>query len=195
MSKRKSSLFNMVLALAVITVVSAIALGFVSNFTEGPIAAARLAKQMRAIDAVLPQYDNDVLQDKLIIRPSNTADSLEVFPARQDGEILGFAIKSKSSKGYSGDIWIMVGIDTDGNLIDTYVIEHKETPGLGSKMRDTKFKSQYTGLDLASADIRVTKDGGTIDAISGATISSRAFSEAVSLAYQTFQTIDNGTGN
>jgi electron transport complex protein RnfG len=120
---------------------------------------------------------------------------LEVFPAKIDQSIRGFAIKSRSSKGYSGDIWIMVGIDTEGILTDTYVIEHKETPGLGSKMKDEKFSGQYVGVDLASADIRVTKDGGTVDAISGATISSRAFSEAVTLAYETYQQIANGAGN
>ena len=62
------------------------------------------------------------------------------------------------------------------------VLEHKETPGLGSKIRDENFKQQYVGQSAESIDFRVKKDGGDIDAISGATISTRAFSEAIELA-------------
>ena len=192
MERRESSLFNMVLALAVITFVSAVALGFVNRFTEEPIAKARLARQMKAIDAVMTGYDNLILEEGFKVKTQVYADSLEIFPARKGDDLLGFAIKSVSAKGYSGEIWILVGITTDGVISDTYVIEHKETPGLGSKMRDDKFRSQYKGLDIKSTDIRVTKDGGTIDAISGATISSRAFSEAVTLAYDTYKELDNG---
>ena len=195
MEKRKSSLFNMVLALAAITFFSAVALGFVNKFTEGPIAQARQEKQIRAIDAVMSGYDNAILEDKFMVLPEGQTDSLAFFPAKKGGELFGFAIRSLSSKGYSGDIWVMVGVSTEGRLVDTYVIEHKETPGLGSKMKDEKFKAQYRDVDPNTTDIRVTKDGGTVNAISGATISSRAFSEAVELAFRTYKQLDNGNSN
>ena len=100
---------------------------------------------------------------------------------------MGVAIKTKSSKGYSGDIWLMVGLDTTGTIRNIVVIEHKETPGLGSKMTGEKFLRQFLDVNPTTTDLRVKKDGGTIDAISGATISSRAFSEAVKLASDSYQ--------
>lgn len=183
MSTRPSSLINMLLTLGLVTAVAAISLGFVFEFTKGPIEEARIAKQKRAIDAVLGSYDNNPLDEGYSIVGLEGSDSLTFYPAFLGGDSVGMAIKTYSNKGYSGKIWIMVGFNPDGTIRNTEVLEHKETPGLGSKMGKPGYKGQYEAQNPDDFDMRVTKDGGQVDAISGATITSRAFSEAVQLAY------------
>ena len=80
----------------------------------------------------------------------------------------------------------MVGFNSEGIINNTAVLEHKETPGLGTKMKEPKFKDQFMGIDPGNFDLKVKKDGGDVDAITAATISSRAYSEAVDMAYQTY---------
>ena len=176
---------NMVITLLVVTLLAALSLGYVYQWTKEPIAKARLATQLQAIDAVMPGYDNNPVAEKLMIK--SDLHSLECFPGFSRGKPIGVAIKTKSSKGYSGDIWLMVGFDTAGVIRNVVVIEHKETPGLGSKMTTEKFLNQYLNQNPGATDLRVKKDGGTVDAISGATISSRAFSEAVQRAFESYQ--------
>ncbi len=185
MSKKPSSFLNMVVTLVVVTGVSAFSLGFVFQLTEEPIAAARLAKQLRAIDAVTGDFDNEPVTDAYELI-SSTDKTLKIFPAKQDGNISTLAIQTYSENGYSGRVEIMVGIDPEGVIQNIEVLAHKETPGLGTKIADLKFKNQFVGKTLGSYDLRVTKDGGQVDAISGATISSRAFSEAVLEALETY---------
>ena len=183
---KPSTFPNMVITLVVVTAVSAVALGFVYQWTKEPIAQARLATQLKAIESVMSGYDNNPVEEKFFL-PTASGDSLACFPGKRGGTSMGVAIKTKSSKGYSGDIWLMVGLDTAGTIRNIVVIEHKETPGLGSKMTSEKFLHQFLNANPAATDLRVKKDGGTIDAISGATISSRAFSEAIKLASDSYQ--------
>jgi electron transport complex protein RnfG len=81
----------------------------------------------------------------------------------------------------------MVGFTTKGAIQNVFVIDHKETPGLGSKMSSPNFVKQFLGKNPEQMKLKVRKDGGDIDAISGATISSRAFSQAIQLAYDTYK--------
>ncbi|HQJ09792.1 MAG TPA: RnfABCDGE type electron transport complex subunit G, partial [Deltaproteobacteria bacterium] len=84
-----------------------------------------------------------------------------------------------SDRGYSGDIRIMVGIEPTGKIISIAVTDQKETPGLGSKITEGWFLNQYKGKSLQNAKWKVKKDGGDFEAISGATISPRAVTDAV----------------
>jgi len=179
--QRPSSFFNMLLTLGLVTLVSAFSLGYVYSWTKGPIETARLAKQLRAINSVLGDYDNDPISEAGSIAGLVEDDSLIVYPGKKEGEPSGIAIRTYSNKGYTTRIWIMVGFTPEGSIKAIEVLEHKETPGLGSKMTLPDFKDQYVDLNPGKNDIRVTKDGGEIDAISGATISSRAMSEAIQL--------------
>ena len=192
MEPRQSSFLNMVLTLTIVSVVAAVALGFVYKVTKAPIEKALLDKQMKAVEAVISGYDNNPVGEKYQVAFEGGKDSMEVYPAKLDGELVGMAVKTKSPKGYSGDIWLMVGFQKDGKISNIVVTEHLETPGLGSKMTGEKFISQFVGKDPGKSDLKVKKDGGDIDAISGATISSRAFSEAVLNAYKTFVESDHG---
>jgi electron transport complex protein RnfG len=187
MAKKESTFSNMLLTLFTVTLVASTALAYVYEITKEPIAAAKLAKKLAAIDSVVADYDNNPVDDMYIISTSNGSDSLEVYPARKNGELTGVAIRTFSKNGYNGLIWIMVGLKPGGEIQDVVVIEHKETPGLGNKMSEPKFKNQFKDLDPGTEKIMVKKDGGIIDAITAATISSRAFCDAVQLAADSYE--------
>jgi electron transport complex protein RnfG len=187
MAKKESTFLNMVITLFVVTLVASTALAYVYEITKEPIAAARLAKKLEAIDQVVPPYDNNPVDDMYTISATDGTDSLEVYPAKENGKLVGSAIRSFSKNGYGGLIWIMVGLEPDGKIKDVAVVEHKETPGLGSKMSDPSFKNQFMGLDPSKTSLEVKKDGGDIDAITAATISSRAFCDAVQMAVNSYE--------
>ena len=186
MAKKESTLFNMVSSLVVVTLLASTALGYVYELTKGPIAEARLAKKIKAIDEVVVEYDNNPVDEMYKIPISGSGDSLEVYPAKKGDMLVASAVRSFSPKGYGGDVWLMVGLLPNGNIQNIAVLQHKETPGLGTKMNDTEFKSQYIGKNPSSFDMKVAKDGGEIDALTGATITSRAFSQATQLAFDMY---------
>lgn len=186
MAKKESTLFNMVSSLVVITLVASTALGYVYELTKGPIAAAKLAKKIKAIDEVVVEYDNNPVDEMYKIPVAGFNDSLEVYPAKKDGQLMASAVRSYSPKGYGGYVWLMVGILPNGNIQNIAVLEHKETPGLGTKMNDAEFKNQYIGKNPSSFNLKVEKDGGEIDALTGATITSRAFCQATQLAFDMY---------
>jgi len=196
MATIKSSFLNLVLTLTIVTLVAGLSLGYVYQWTKEPIAQAQMAKQLKAIESVVTGYDNNPVIEKYKVATPDGKDSLEFFPARKGGELIGVAIKTRSGKGYSGDIFIMVGFNLTGEIQNIFVIEHKETPGLGSKMTSPSFVNQFLNKNPEQMNLKVKKDGGDVDAITGATISSRAYSEAVQLAFDTFKSsMDHGTAN
>jgi electron transport complex protein RnfG len=81
----------------------------------------------------------------------------------------------------------MAGFNTDGSVYNITVLQHQETPGLGSKMDEPTFKDQFKNINPTKIILKVKKDGGQIDAITAATISSRAFCDAVQRAYNTLE--------
>ena len=184
MAKKESTLFNMVFSLVVVTIISSSVLGYVYEVTKEPIAEAQKQKKIRAIKEVVEEFDNSPVDDMYKI-PS-ASDSLEVYPTKKSDVYVGSAVRSYSPKGYGGDVWLMVGFQPDGTINKISVLEHKETPGLGSKMNEDKFKNQFYGKNPASFKLMVKKDGGEIDALSGATITSRAFGQAVQQAYDSY---------
>ncbi|MCC5927902.1 MAG: RnfABCDGE type electron transport complex subunit G [Cyclobacteriaceae bacterium] len=186
MAKKESTFFNMVFSLSVITLVASAALGYVYEFTKEPIAAAQLAKKVRAISVVVPEYNNNPVEDMYLAAIPGSNDSLEIYPAYQNGELVAAAVRSFSPKGYSGNVWLMVGFIPDGSIFDISVLEHKETPGLGTKMADESFKAQFRNKNPQNFNLKVKKDGGDVDALTGATITSRAFGDAAYTAWKTF---------
>jgi electron transport complex protein RnfG len=189
MAKRESSFINMVLTLVLVTGIAAAVLGFVYDFTKGPIEIAKLKAQTEAIKTVLPEFDE--LGETMVVSPGEGQDSLEFFPAYKNGELVGTAIKTYTKSGFSGFISIMAGIDKDGNFSGYSVLEHAETPGLGSKIdpwfKTDKGNQSVIGKNPETTDFHVSKDGGQIDAITASTISSRAFLDAMRRAYSTYK--------
>ncbi len=183
-AKTESTFINMVLTLFVVTAVAGLALGSVYNFTKEPIEIAKQKKLTKAITAVLPAFDS--IEEKMV-QEANGTESLAFYVATKDSLLIGTAVSTYTMKGFSGLIQLMVGFLPDGSIHNISVIEHKETPGLGTKMKDAKFKDQFIGKNPANFNLKVTKDKGEVDAITAATISSRAFSDAVQRAYDTFE--------
>jgi len=176
----------MIFALFIVTLVASSALGFVYTFTKEPIEAARLAKRTRAIGEVLPDYDNNPFTGLYKIAVDD--DTLYFYPGKLNNKLVGTAVETFTTKGFSGKIKLMVGLLPDGTINDIAVLEHKETPGLGDKMDKKKsdFSLQFQGKNPMDISISVTKDGGDIEAITASTISSRAFCEAVIRAYNAY---------
>jgi len=199
MAKLKSSLLNMFLSLTVICVVAAAVLAFVNQQTSPSIVASKKAKLENAIKEVVPGFDNSPLDDAYMVEISS-GDSLKIYPAKKAGELIGVAVESNTMKGFSGEIKILVGLKPNGEVIDYAVLQHAETPGLGDKMdpwfKTDKNKQSVIGRNLSSGTLSVTKDGGDVDAITAATISSRAFLDAVNRAYAAYanQEWDSTTG-
>jgi electron transport complex protein RnfG len=190
MAKRESTFINMVVTLFLVTGIAAAGLGFVYDLTKGPIEVARLKAQNEAIKQVLPEFDT--LGNSFKTLAEEGGDSLEFFPAYKNGELVGTAVKTYTNKGFSGFISIMAGIDNEGNFSGYSVLEHQETPGLGSKMdvwfnNAEKPNQNIIGKSPATTRFSVTKDGGDIDAITASTITSRAFLDALTRAYSTYE--------
>ena len=185
-NKKPSTLINMVVALLVIAAVSGGVLGLVYGMTKDAIAEVDQKKNEAAIQAVLPlegvTYKADTLKYNYegvdLTFPCNLA-----YDA--NGTFQGAAVKT-SEGGFGGKIDMMVGFTADGTIKGTSVLSHAETPGLGANMTG-KFKDQFVDKNPASYKLTVTKDGGDVDAITAATITSRAFSKAVDKAYQAFE--------
>jgi electron transport complex protein RnfG len=164
-----------------ICAVAAIALSQVNSFTAGPIAAAEYASKMEAVTAVLPGFDND---------PGQSAIEVEgrvYYPATLGGEATGWAFRGVTQLGYSGEIEVMIGVDGTGAVHGLRILRHAETPGLGANYADPALLDDFFGgTNLASTNWRMSKDGGDIDAVTGATITGRALADAVEAALRQF---------
>jgi electron transport complex protein RnfG len=186
MAKTESTFKNMVLSLTIISLVASACLGFVYELTKEPIALSVLNKKLEAIKKVVPEFNNNP-NNEMYRLPTGEGDSLEIYPAKKDGEIIGYAVNTYSRNGFSGNISLMAGFKSDGTIIGITVLDQKETPGLGTKMTEPGFKDQFNDKNPAEFTLKVKKDGGPVDAITAATISSRAFCDAVQRAYSTLQ--------
>ena len=199
MAKPQSTFRNMVTALFGVTLIASAILGLVYDLTKAPISKAELNKQTTAVTAVLPEFNTLGTAYKLL--PSDGADSIEVFPAFDaDSTVIACAIKSYTNRGFSGYIEIMVGIDNKGIVSGFQVLKHAETPGLGSRMNEwfsntEKSGQNIIGRKLSAKELQVSKDGGDVDAITAATISSRAFLDAINRANKTVYNQNDTNGN
>jgi len=179
MAQKESTFTNMFLTLLVVTVVSSLAASSAFILTEEPIAEVQRMKQQKAIEQVMPGF-TEIQKESMM--PKDGDDSLTFFKGFANGQGIGVAVKTYTNIGYSGLIRLMVGFEPDGTITNVEVLEQKETPGLGTKMT-TDWKNQFKGKNPKDFKLKVKKDGGQVDAITAATISSRAFCDAVQRAY------------
>lgn len=174
MKKIASTLPNMLLSLTLIAVISAGLLAWVKTVTDEPIRLAEEKKQTEALQQVLPAFDK--------IETEEDEDGV-VYKAFQNNHWVGTAVRC-TALGFNGDVVVMVGFDSHSKVIDYVVLQQAETPGLGTKMVDW-FKESLVGRIMnLNSPLQVKQDGGDVQAITAATISSRAFLQAVNNAYR-----------
>lgn len=193
MAKLENSLMNMFLSLTVITVVVGGLLGAVAMVTADPIAQATAAAQTEAIKAVAPEFD---AVGEATTATSTNGEEATIFPVMKGGQLVGNAVQAITKNGFGGKVTVMIGFDAQNNISGYAVLNHAETPGLGSKMPDwfqKGAKGDVIGKNPATNNLTVSKDGGEVDAITAATISSRAFLDAVAQAYSVIAGADATT--
>lgn len=180
MAKKESTFTNMVLTLFLVSAIAAGTLGYIYTLTKGPIEEAKKEFLYKQINVVVPGAGDAEIGEPI------EKDGLKYYVVKKGGEILGTAVETYTEMGFSGKFEVIVGFDQDGKIIDSNVLSHKETPGLGDKMSKdvSPWNELYKGKDPAVNNILVTKDGGEIDAITAATISARAYSDAIIRAHE-----------
>ena len=162
-----------------------------------PIAQANAKTLSDAVSAVVPGFDNDPIAEKKTQEVNGV--QYAVYPATKEGKFIGAAVEA-TSMGFGGELKVLVGFDAEGKIIDYSLLSHVETPGLGSKAADwfkKGNKGDITGMNPGEASLTVSKDGGKVDAITASTITSRAFLNAVNVAYAAYagqNTADGATG-
>ncbi len=187
----KSTLMNMVAVLFGITLVASAGVGVVNMITEEPIAVAKQAAKDAALAEVLPAFEKEnTVVTELVL------DELPVvvYTAVMGGETVGYAVETISKNGFGGAIRLMAGFAPDGRVLNVNVLEQAETPGLGTKMCDegNPLLASFQDKNPAEMKMSVKKDGGDVDALTAATISSRAYVDAMARAYAAYCEVAKG---
>lgn len=211
-NKKKSTIIKDAIALFAITLVAAVALGFVYEITKGPIAEAEAkakaeAYKMVFAEAVLVDDKNEDVNARVessaefLTSNGFTSSKIDEVCIAKDaaGNALGYVLTLTSSAGYGGDIKFTMGVKTDGTLTSIEIIGMNETKGLGEKAGDESFKGQYSDKLVESFDVIKAAESKTsdnqINAISGATITSNAVTGTVNAGLAFINDLlDNGVG-
>ena len=160
-------ILGLVLSLTIISGVCAAVLAYVDSITKEPIAQMRVQQEQAAVKAVLPPGATEVVEGTGFFVGMN-----------EKNDVIGYAAKGKDGGGYGGDIELMVGFRPDKKTVVCYrTLAASETPGLGMKLKTPEFADQFKGKNGTS--LKVKKDGGEIEAITSATITSRAVCKAI----------------
>lgn len=191
--------------LTIITLVSGVALGGVYQITKEPIAKAQEEAKQEAYQQVFEDAD---AFEVLKVDAQEAADAVasagvddgavidEAVEAIQGDETIGYVITSTDPNGYGGDIQVSVGIQSDGTVSGIAILSISETAGLGMKAKEDEFKSNFK--DKKAKQFEVVKDGSgknddaKVDAISGATITSRAVTSGVNSCVALMDTLKGG---
>ena len=190
MKKLESSLLNMTLVLTLVAVVMGGILAFVNHLTEGPIAEQKAKALADGIKTVMVCNDLVVAEPVEVKQDIDGKENTFIIYNVKDaqGKDLGAAVQSVTM-GFGGDLKVLVGFDTEGNILGYTLLEHAETPGLGAKA-DQWFQKGQKGDIIGKSPaepLTVSKDGGQVDAITASTITSRAFLKAVNNAYNAYK--------
>jgi len=170
---------KLVAVLTIICALSAALLAAVYNKTMEPILIALEAKAVDAAHEVMPEGSSEI--NKVVIGET------DFFVARAgNGEIEAVALEGISKNGYGGRMSLMVGLSRDKKVVDYKVIVSNETPGCGTKISGEKFKAPLLEK-LFSSNWKIRQDGGDFDAVTGATISSRAALECINDAISKYE--------
>lgn len=167
--KNTRYILRLTVTLFLITAVVAGLLGFVNYLTEERIAAGQREKAKNAMQEVLPAENYELLEA-----------SAEGINAVYRADDLGYVV-DVTVNGFGGAINMMVGVDAEGRVAGVSIVSHSETASLGANCTREDFRSQFSG---AEGTLAVTKDGGSVEALTGATVTSRAVTNGVNLAVE-----------
>lgn len=176
-----NEMIKMVVVLTGLSVISGGALAYVQTNTAAQIENNKLQFiKGPAVKTILGKTSNDPIVDRFKIKGNS------FFVGKYDGNPKAVVFES-SGKGFGGDVGIVVGVDLDNDkMLGVRVTTMSETPGVGARAKtDTTFVSQFKGQDLKGT-FKVKADGGQVDAIGGATITSRAVSSALTDASKAY---------
>ena len=177
----------MTLCLLVICLVCSALLAGVYALTKETIAQGDAARNEAAIKEVLPASAVAVEEERIV--EFEGASYTYNLAYDQLGNTVGCAVNVAPS-GFGGPIKMKVGFNADGVVWNVKVLSHAETPGLGAKCTESAFADQFRELDPTDdKNLKVTKDGGNLNAITASTITSRAYAEGVALAVKVFNAI------
>lgn len=180
---------EMISMIVVLTVLTAISGGLLATVQSGT--AVRIENQVLkfqkapAIQDIFPEATNDPLAERFTIKSEGI--ELQIFPSILPDGTKAVAFETKGS-AFGGPIGLMLGINLDTDeIVKVRVTTHAETPGIGSRAKDDlSFVSQFSGL-LMDSDFSLKGDGGLIDAMSGATVTSKGVSVAANQAKAIYQ--------
>lgn len=175
----------MVAVLGCITLIASASVAGVYLITKEPIEQAKNQAVQDALSQVLPPFDQTTTHTE-----EKNGGILTIHTATLNGQVVGNAVETFSKNGFGGMVKLLVGFDTELNIVNINVLDMAETPGLGTKMLDEEnaLLKSFVGKNPSKITLKVKKDGGDIDALTAATISSRAYTEAVALAYEVLST-------
>lgn len=181
-------------------------LAYVNELTKGPIAEANAKTLNKALKQVLPEFTNNPVGESDTIfseKDGKKVVDFIVYPAKKGEEWVGSAVESKAM-GFGGELKVLVGFDAKGKIYNYSLLAHTETPGLGSKadkwfgaydatkgekaVTHEMSKKSIIGMSPGEGELKVSKDGGQVDAITASTITSRAFLNAINKAYEAYKT-------
>lgn len=181
----------MVLVLVGVALITGGILAYVNHITEEPIKLQASKTLADGIKSVMGGVQLTVAEDDTIRQTIKGKEAIFVVHKTVDAnkQDLGAAVESTTS-GFGGDLKVLVGFDTEGNILGYTILQHSETPGLGAKA-DKWFqkdgKGNIIGMNPEKNNLTVKKDGGDVDAITASTITSRAFLLAVNQAYSAYK--------
>jgi electron transport complex protein RnfG len=184
--------------LLVICAVAGAVLAVVNGITSDRIAAQATIRLQQALKDVLPEADEfrDVTEALSFVKADASSGGKSPFAIVDKmyagylrGERRGFAFMCFPA-GYGGVIETVVGVSSSGNVSGVSVVRHSETPGLGANITGGEFQRRFVGIP-AGTEVKVKKDGGQVDAITGATVSSRAVANAVNEALRVFEVVSD----
>jgi Na+-translocating ferredoxin:NAD+ oxidoreductase subunit G len=170
-----------IIKLSVVTLIFCLVAGgllaLTNHVTKSKIEQVKKDILVSSLRRVLPPCDNNPMEDAVTL--SANGKDWTFYIARKSGQYAGVAFRCVSNKGYAGDIGLLVGVNNENRIFGIEVLDCNETPGLGTKIKNPAFIDLFRKDDTSSTKwLAVKQDGGTIDSITGATISSRAVCEA-----------------
>ncbi len=191
----------MLLALTGVCLIVSVVLALLNKITAEPIRQASIQAKVQTVQKLMPTFDNKPYEERFAFLLQGERDSIMVYPITLKDRLQGYVIESYTKKGFSGEISIMMGLDTLGMLKDYAVLETRETPGLGSKIEQWFHSANRSiGIRLmknfplqTKMPLKVRQDGGEVDAITAATISSRAFLDALNRGGRVFNKLRERT--